>query len=222
MLWRSAGWLSYSNVVATVAIFVALGGSSYAAITITGKQIKDSTVASADVRNNSVRGKDIRRGTVRSSDVRDSSLLAKDFMPGQMQPGPRGEPGTAGPAGPAGPQGPTGPQGPAGPQGPDGPQGPAGAAGVSGLELIVGSSATNSESFKSAVATCPNGKRLLGTGSFVHGAVTGSFPDQLTDVVVRATIVDDNLTAVQVIAAEEEPTGASWAVSANAICGYAS
>lgn len=210
MLWRSAGWLSYSNVVATVAIFVALGGSSYAAITITGKQIKDTTVASADVRNNSVRGKDIRRGTVRSSDVRDSSLLAKDFMPGQLQPGPRGEPGTAGPAGPAGPQGPTGPQG------------PAGAAGVSGLERVVGSSANNSESFKSAVATCPNGKRLLGTGSFVHGAVTGSFPDQLTDVVVRATIVDDNLTAVQVIAAEEEPTGASWAVSANAICGYAS
>jgi len=36
--------LSYANVVATLALFVALGGSSYAAIRITGKNVVDGTL----------------------------------------------------------------------------------------------------------------------------------------------------------------------------------
>lgn len=55
MLSRPAARLSYANVMATVAGFVALGGSSNAAMTITGEQIEDNSVASADVRNNSIR-----------------------------------------------------------------------------------------------------------------------------------------------------------------------
>ena len=33
---------TYANVMATFAVFVALGGSSYAAIKVTGKNVKDS------------------------------------------------------------------------------------------------------------------------------------------------------------------------------------
>ena len=33
--------LTYSNVMATIAVFIALGGSSYAAVKITGKNVKD-------------------------------------------------------------------------------------------------------------------------------------------------------------------------------------
>ena len=38
------GRLSYANVMATIAVFVALGGSSYAAVKITGKDIKDESI----------------------------------------------------------------------------------------------------------------------------------------------------------------------------------
>ena len=38
--------LSCSNVMATVAVFIALGGSSYAALKITGKDVENGTLSS--------------------------------------------------------------------------------------------------------------------------------------------------------------------------------
>src|SRR4051812_35665586 len=70
-------------VVALMALFIALGGSSYAALKVGSKQIV----------NNSVRSKDIRNNDVRSTDVRNRSLLKKDFKPGQLPAGPQGPPG---------------------------------------------------------------------------------------------------------------------------------
>jgi hypothetical protein len=46
--------LSYANVMATAAVFVALGGSSYAAAEITGKGVRDGSLTGADIRNNSL------------------------------------------------------------------------------------------------------------------------------------------------------------------------
>jgi hypothetical protein len=66
---RVRGALSYANVMATLAIFVALGGSSYAALKVTSK----------DVRDNSLRSRDIRDNTVTSRDIRNGSLTAADF-----------------------------------------------------------------------------------------------------------------------------------------------
>lgn len=88
--------LSYANVMATVAVFIALGGTSYAAITISGKNVK----------NNSLTGADVKTGSLTSSDVKNRSLLARDFKTGQLPrglPGVAGGPGLTGPAGPAGP-----------------------------------------------------------------------------------------------------------------------
>lgn len=219
MLSRTGFRPSYANAMATVAVFIALGGTSYAAVSISGNQIQNNTVTSKDLRNNSVHGKDIRRGTVTSSDVRDYSLLARDFKAGQLPPGTRGEPGSTGPEGPRGADG---PQGSEGDPGPAGPQGPTGAPGVSGLERVVAGSVNNSDSPKSAVATCPAGKKVLGTGSFVQGGASGSPPNVLTDVAVLATLVDTSLTTVQALAAEEESTGANWGLTVYAMCGYAS
>ena len=74
------------TVLAAIALFLALGGVSYAATTLP-------------------------RNSVTTIQVRDHSLLAKDFARGQI---PRGPVGPAGPAGPAGPVGPAGPAGAAG------------------------------------------------------------------------------------------------------------
>jgi hypothetical protein len=91
--------LTYANVVATLALFVALGGSSYAALKITGRDVANNSLTGADVKN------------LRSRDVSDRSLLARDFKPGQL---PAGAQGTQGPKGDKGDKGDTGDDGLAG------------------------------------------------------------------------------------------------------------
>jgi hypothetical protein len=88
---------SHAVVVAYLALFVALGGSSYAAVTITGAQ----------VRNSSLTGRDIHDGSLKGADVHDRSLLARDFKRGQLTAGLQGAPGAKGDTGAVGPAGPT-------------------------------------------------------------------------------------------------------------------
>lgn len=89
-----------SMAVALMALFVALGGTSYAAITISGKNVKNGSLSGADIKNGSLRGTDVRNRSLTSSDLSSgtiSSLRGKS--------GPAGPAGTSGPAGPAGPAG---------------------------------------------------------------------------------------------------------------------
>lgn len=61
--------LSYANVMATVAAFMALGGVGYAAATIGSGDVVNNSLRSKDVRNNALRGKDIRNKTIQAADV---------------------------------------------------------------------------------------------------------------------------------------------------------
>src|SRR3954451_1714241 len=97
--------LTYANVVATIALFAALGGSSYAAITITGKNVKNSSLTGKDVKNNSLTGSDVK--SLKSGDVSDHSLLAQDFKAGQLPAGPQGSKGNKGDKGDKGDRGPS-------------------------------------------------------------------------------------------------------------------
>ena len=58
--------MRYANLMSTLAVFLALGGTSCAATTVTGVQIKDNTVTGRDVRNSSVGSHDIRDHSLRS------------------------------------------------------------------------------------------------------------------------------------------------------------
>jgi len=100
--------LSYANVMATIAVFMALGGGAYAATQLPA---------------NSVTGRAIAKNAVTTAKVRNHSLLAADFKVGQL---------------PAGAQGPQGLQGPQGPQGAQGPQGPKGADAKDGKNGVLG------------------------------------------------------------------------------------
>jgi hypothetical protein len=66
--------LTYANVVATLALFVALGGSSYAALRIGSAQIVNNSVRSKDVRNGDLRGRDVRDGSLTGLDLKSNSL----------------------------------------------------------------------------------------------------------------------------------------------------
>lgn len=68
--------LTYANVMATLAVFIALGGSSYAALRITGRNVENGSLTFRDLRRDTLGGsriKESRLGTVRRA--RDSSRL---------------------------------------------------------------------------------------------------------------------------------------------------
>jgi hypothetical protein len=60
--------LTYANVMSTLAVFIALGGSSYAALSISGRSIEKRSIPAKKLKRNSLTGKEIREsrlGTVR-------------------------------------------------------------------------------------------------------------------------------------------------------------
>lgn len=66
--------LTYANVTATLALFIALGGSSYAALTITGKNVRNRSLTYKDLKRNTLGGtriKESRLGTVRRARIAD-------------------------------------------------------------------------------------------------------------------------------------------------------
>ena len=73
--------LSFSNGVALLALFIALGGVTYAA---------------ANLPKNSVGAKQLKKNAVRSSKVKTQSLLKKDFKAGQLPRGAKGDKGDSG------------------------------------------------------------------------------------------------------------------------------
>lgn len=115
---RISSHLSYGNVMSSIALFLAIGGVSFAATTL-----PSGSVGTAQLRN----------GAVTSSKVADHSLRAADFARAQLVRGPEGPRGRRGPVGDgAAPQGPAGSAGAPGAIGATGPAGLAGARGSTG------------------------------------------------------------------------------------------
>ncbi len=101
MLARMRSKLSFANVTSLTALFVALGGTGYAAVTL-----PHNSVGSAQLRRHAVGQSELKTGAVtsralhnRSVTLRDISVAARTSL--------RGTTGPQGPAGPAGPAGPT-------------------------------------------------------------------------------------------------------------------
>ena len=97
-----------STVIASLALFVALGGSATAATLITGAQIKNGSITGQDIKNSSVTGGDVKNGTLGSADFGKSTKASSK--------GSQGDRGATGQAGPAGGQGAPGPNGVKAPQ----------------------------------------------------------------------------------------------------------
>src|SRR3954453_4623763 len=52
--------MTYANVMSTLAVFIALGGSSYAAVRINGARIKSHSIPAIKLKRNSLTGREIR------------------------------------------------------------------------------------------------------------------------------------------------------------------
>jgi hypothetical protein len=79
--------LSYSNVIATAALFIALGGTSYAVLRVDSREVVNNSLRSVDVRNNSLRGRDVRDRTLRARDLGLDALgagVVKESALGQV------------------------------------------------------------------------------------------------------------------------------------------
>ncbi len=61
--------LTYANVMATVAVFIALGGGAYAA-----SQLKKNSVGSKQIKKNAVTGAKVKNNSLTGSDVAESTL----------------------------------------------------------------------------------------------------------------------------------------------------
>jgi hypothetical protein len=133
---------SPATAISCLALFVALGGTSYAAITVTSKNVKNNSLT--------------------SDDVKDRSLLSKDFKAGQLPAGARGATGSAGPTGLAGPAGKDGAPGIAGKDG---------VPGATSVVVRSGEDQVEGGDSNGAVATCAAGERATGGGAFLHDAV---------------------------------------------------
>lgn len=193
--------LTYANVMASIAVFIALGGGAYA----------------LTLDKNSVRSKHIKNGQVTSADVADDDLIGSDIDEDTLQI-PRGE---AGPRGPKGDTGNPGVPGTAGPQGIQGAQGVQGAPGVSALQIVTATSPTNttSDSSKTATAACPAGKTVIGSGATLGGTTTsGSSPNVFAEVVITAIDVSANSVVARAHEVGARSFSGSWSVAAEAIC----
>jgi hypothetical protein len=140
---------SPAMVVACLALLVALGGTSIAAV---NQLVPRNSVGTAQLRNNAVTTQKVRNNAITGAKVRNRSLLRVDFAPGQL------------------PAGPTGPQGPAGPAGAAGPAGPAGVIGAitvrTNSALIGGGIAENGALNTARVtALCQGNERAISGGS---------------------------------------------------------
>lgn len=117
--------LSGAYVMATLALFFALGGTAVVGASnwITGADIRDGSITGVDVKDrslsgtklarNSITGKLVRNRSLTGADIRDGSLRAGDFNQIALQQlrGPTGEPGAPGIPGTQGAQGAQGPKG---------------------------------------------------------------------------------------------------------------
>lgn len=200
--------------IGVVALFVALGGTSYAVVQLP---------------RNSVGSGQIRKGAVNSQKVRDRTLTLRDFRASERAK-LRGEVGATGAAGP------TGPPGPAGPAGSDASFNGAAAGGALtgaypapglaansvgasqisstaiglsklGIVLVPVATASNSTSPKTLNADCPAGTTPISGGADVEAGA-----------VLTASTRNPFANGWHAAAVEPVATTDSWALHAIALC----
>jgi len=82
--------LTYANVMATVAVFLALGGGAWALARdqIGSKAIKNNSVRGKDIHNRTIRGREVATNSLRGRQINERALDASAFTGGTSAAGP--------------------------------------------------------------------------------------------------------------------------------------
>jgi len=75
------------NAVAWLALFVAMGGSAYAANTVGSADIIDESILSADIKNGEVKTDDVLNNTIASVDIATGAVANSDLVNGAITEG---------------------------------------------------------------------------------------------------------------------------------------
>ena len=75
---------NHTTVVAYLALFVALGGSSYAAIRVTGRNVQNRSLTGKDIRKNSLTTIEVKNHSLRPSDLNASALVKRADLIGTI------------------------------------------------------------------------------------------------------------------------------------------
>jgi hypothetical protein len=152
--------LTYANVVATLALFVALGGGA---------------VAATKLGKNSVGTRQLKNGAVTEAKLAGAAQATLRGAQGPRgEAGPKGEAGTAGVGGTPGERGPAGVEGPPGSEGPPADEGSSGLAHVFLQERAYAGDNVPAESDALMKVNCPTGSQAIGGGGEVDGGFTPS------------------------------------------------
>jgi hypothetical protein len=181
--------------VALVALFVALTGTSIAAVSafpansVGARELKIGSVGTKELKGRSVTFGKIAAGAITSGLVRNGSLTMADFNQHQL---PTGTIGPVGPAGPIGPAGPPGPKGDPGSQGPRGePGGLLGAIRVPTENIVISDAPGSGTTSADVGQMCARGERAIsaGTSWSAAGAADVLYTVELRPILDRRGLV---------------------------------
>jgi hypothetical protein len=76
--------MSFANLVSLMALFIALGGTTYAAValpknSVGAKQIKKNAVAASEIKKNAVRAAEVKSNAVGASELRSNAVASGDI-----------------------------------------------------------------------------------------------------------------------------------------------
>ena len=147
--------------MATLGVFIALGGASYAAVALPA-----NSVGTKQLKKSAVAGSKIKRNAVSSAKVQDGSLQRGDFASGTLLQGPQG------------PQGPQGAKGDPGQNGAPGAPGQQGAPGTARAFAFVDPFSCGGAVGPCSVSKAKNvvGARRVATGDYCIQVAAGIDP----------------------------------------------
>ncbi|HET8952581.1 MAG TPA: collagen-like protein [Solirubrobacteraceae bacterium] len=194
---------SHATVVAYTSLFVALGGTSFAAATIAR-----NAVVSSSIKDGQVKTADLGANAVTSAKVKAGSLLASDLKAGEL------------PAAVPGPQGPAGATGPAGAPGAKGDPGTPGADGTNGTNGSNGTNGTNGTNGVNGAATRVRAAKTAGDVTVPGGTPGSAVTIPLTQNAWTQGATETDLFLVRVtVTAPATCTGGAQGLLVNARLG---
>jgi hypothetical protein len=185
-----------TNVIGYVALFAALGGTSYAAV-----RLKPNSVTSAALARHAVTHAKLANNSVTSSNVAAHSLTGSDFKAGVLTSAVKGAVGATGAAGPTGAPG---------------PQGLPGGASVGARVRMSGASVGAPNSANTAVPlTGGTWTQLSNELDLIAGSITVQIPATCTGSFGNALVVSVDGTPATFAAAPTAPASGTATIPFN-------